>query len=273
MPVTQVNDIEVYYETRGEGSPLMLINGWGGNLNSWSTRMVNLLSDHHRVIMMDNRGTGRSSKPDEPYTMDMMAADTVGLLDVLGVRRAHVIGFSMGGIVAQALALNHPDKVRSLILCGTNPGGIHRLSSSIHVQTELALIASPLPEMTERDRTVKLLYLLYPRRYVEENLEELILDETYSEYPTPDYALMRQSQAIAGFDSYDRLPTIKVPTLVVAGDEDVLVPHKNGDVLAERILGARLVKVPGAGHGLLKQKTEEVVPVILRFLGEVDEML
>ncbi|MFH2109689.1 MAG: alpha/beta hydrolase [Candidatus Bathyarchaeota archaeon] len=273
MPTTQVNDIEVYYETRGHGSPLMLINGWGGNLNSWSTRMVGFLSERHCVIMMDNRGTGRSGKPDAPYTMDLMAADTAGLLDALGVKQAHVMGFSMGGIVAQALALNHPGKVRSLVLCGTNPGGIHRVSSSIHVQTELALIASPLPEMTERDRTVKLLYLLYPRGYVEENLEKLILDETYSDHPTPDYALMRQSQAIAGFDSYDQLPSIKAPALVVTGVDDVLVPPRNSEILAERIPDVRLVKVPGAGHGVLKQKTEEVVPVILRFLGEVDERL
>jgi len=271
MPTTQVNDIEVYYETRGEGSPLMLINGWGGNLNSWSTSMVCLLSEHHRVIMMDNRGTGRSGKPDAPYTMDMMAADTAGLLDALGVKYAHVMGFSMGGIVAQTLALNHPDKVRSLVLCGTNPGGVHRISSSIHVQTELALIASPLPEMTERDRTVKLLYLIYSRGYVEESLEKLILDETYSDHPTPDYALMRQSQAIAGFDSYDRLPNLRTPTLVMTGENDVLVPPGNSATLAERIPGAELVKIPGAGHGFLKQRTDEAVPKILGFLMRVDE--
>jgi len=271
MPTAHVNDVDIYYETRGRGTPLMLINGWGGNLNSWSTRMVDLLSKRHHVIMMDNRGTGRSSKPNEPYTMDMMAADTAGLLNALGVKRAHVMGFSMGGIVAQALALSYPDKVWSLVLCGTNPGGIHRISSSIHVQTELALIASPLPEMTERDRTVKLLYLLYSRGYVEENLEELILDETYSDYPTPDYALMRQSQAIAGFDSYDRLPNLRTPTLVMTGENDVLVPPGNSETLAERIPGAELVKIPGAGHGFLKQRTDEAVPKILGFLKRVDE--
>ncbi|MBN2334787.1 alpha/beta fold hydrolase [Candidatus Bathyarchaeota archaeon] len=270
MPTANVNGIEVYHETHGRGSPLTLINGWGGNLDSWSKQMITALAERHRVITMDNRGTGRSGKPDEPYTMDMLAADVAGLLDALSVEKSHVMGFSMGGIVAQTVALNHPGKVRSLVLCGANPGGLHRVGSSVHVQTELALIASPLPEMTERDRTVKLLYLLYPRWYVEANLEELIQDETYSDHPTPDYALVRQSQAIAGFHSHDRLPTIKAPTLVMTGEEDILVPPGNSEILADRIPGAELVKIPGAGHGFLKQKTAEAMPVILGFLEKVD---
>ena len=99
MPKAEVNDVEVYYETRGEGSPLTLINGWGGSMDSWSPRMLETLATQHLVITMDNRGTGRSGKPDIPYTMDMMAADTAGLLDAIGVEKSHVMGFSMGGMV------------------------------------------------------------------------------------------------------------------------------------------------------------------------------
>ena len=170
MPKAEVDDIEIYYETRGEGSPLTLINGWGGNMDSWSPRMVDTLAEQHLVVTMDNRGTGRSGKPDTPYIMGMMAADTAGLLEAIGIEKSHVMGFSMGGMVAQAVAIDHPEKVSSLVLCGTGPGGLHRVGSNVHVQTELALIANPLPEMTERDRTVKLLYLLYPRDYVDANL-------------------------------------------------------------------------------------------------------
>jgi len=271
MPKAEVNDVEIYYETRGEGSPLTLINGWGGSMDSWSPRMLDKLATQHLVITMDNRGTGRSGKPDTPYTMDMMAADTAGLLDSIGVDKSHVMGFSMGGMVAQAVAIDYPEKVSSLVLCGASAGGAHRVSPDVHVQTELALIAHPLPEMTERDRTVKLLYLLYPRCYVDANLEALILDETYTDHPTPDYALHRQSQAVAGFDSYDRLPHLSMPVLVMTGEDDVLVPPGNGEILVERIPSAELVKIRGAGHGFLKQRTDEAVPIILEFLKRVDE--
>jgi 3-oxoadipate enol-lactonase len=271
MPKAVVDDVEIYYETRGEGSPLTLINGWGGGMDSWSPRMLDKLATQHLVVTMDNRGTGRSGKPDTTYTMDMMAADAASLLDTIGIEKSHVMGFSMGGMVAQAVAIDHPEKVSSLVLCGTGPGGLHRVGSDVHVQTELALIANPLPEMTERDRTVKLLYLLYPRDYVDANLEALILDETYVDHPTPDYALHRQSQAIAGFDSYDLLPSLRMPVLVITGEDDVLVPPSNSETLTERIPGAVLVKIPGAGHGFLKQRTDEAVPKILGFLRRVDE--
>ena len=270
MPLIEANGIELYYEIRGAGSPLILINGWGGNLSSWSSKMVDLLTEKHRVIMMDNRGTGRSSKPDIPYTMDMMVADTIAVLEAVGVDKAHVMGFSMGGIVAQAFGLKYPQKTLSLILCGTQPGEDHRISSDPSVYADLAVIANPLPGMTERNRTIKLLYLLYPTGYVKANLEALIKDETYEEYPTPSYALTRQSEAIAGFDSYDMLPEMSYPVLVMAGTEDKLVLPENSKVLTDLILDATLVMIHGCGHGFLKQETEEAVWHILRFLDRVD---
>jgi len=121
MPVIETNGINIYYETKGSGSPLMLINGWGGNLDSWSSRMVGLLAEKHHVIMMDNRGTGRSDKPDIPYTMDMMAADTRGVLEALGIEKAHIMGFSMGGAITQELVLNFPERVQSIALISTWP--------------------------------------------------------------------------------------------------------------------------------------------------------
>ena len=232
--------------------------------------MVKLLAEKHLVITMDNRGTGRSGKPDYPYTMDMMAADSVAVLDEVGIEKSHVMGFSMGGIITQTFGLNYSDRTISLVLCGTQAGGLHRISSDSKIQMDLALIANPFPEMTERDRTIKLLYLLYSAEYVEANLEALVLDETYSDYPTPDYALNRQSQAIAGFDSYERLPEMSFPVLVMTGTEDVLVPPENSDILAERIPDAMHVRISSCGHGFLKQKTVETVGHILGFLGKVD---
>ncbi len=270
MPVIQANGIFIYYETRGEGFPLMLINGWGGNLDSWSDRMVDRLAEKHKVIMMDNRGTGRSSKPDIPYTMDMMAADVWGLLRALGIEKTHVMGFSMGGAITQTFGINYPEMAKSLVLCGTTPGGENSVSSDPQVQMDLALIANPLPEMTERDRTIKLLYLLYSKEYVEANLEALVEDETYSDHPTPSYSLMNQSHAISTLDTFPYLPDLEMPVLVMTGEDDVLVPPENSERIASKIPESKLVKIPGCGHGFLKQKTDEATKVILEFLENVD---
>lgn len=232
--------------------------------------MVDLLAEKHSVIMMDNRGTGRSDKPDIPYTMGMMAADTKGVLEVLGIEKAHVMGFSMGGAITQTFGVNYPETTLSLILCGASAGRENSVSSDPKVQMDLALIANPLPEMTVRDVTVKLLYLLYSKKYVKAHLEELVKDETYSDYPTPSHALMNQSHAISTMDTYPYLPGLKIPVLVMTGDEDVLVPPENSEKIASQIPGSELVMIPGCGHGFLKQKTDEAVGHILRFLDNVD---
>ncbi|MBT3283276.1 alpha/beta hydrolase [Candidatus Bathyarchaeota archaeon] len=270
MPAINSNGIDIYYEMRGEGSPLILINGWGGNLDSWRGKMIDLLSGKHRVIMMDNRGTGRSDKPDVPYTMDMMAADVKGVLDALGIKKTHVMGFSMGGAITQTFGVNYPETTLSLVVCGASAGRENSVSSDPKVQMDLALIANPSPEMTERDVTVKLLYLLYSKEYVEVHLEELVKEETYSDHPTPSHALMNQSHAISTMDTYHHLPDLKVPVLVMTGDEDVLVPPENSEKIASQIPKSELVMIPGCGHGFLKQNTEEATEHVLRFLEKVD---
>jgi len=270
MPVINANGIDIYYETRGEGSPLMLINGWGGNLDSWSDKMVDLLAGKHRVVMMDNRGTGRSDKPDIPFTMDMMASDAKDVLDALDVEKAHVMGFSMGGAITQTFGVNYPETTLSLVICGASAGRENSVTSDPKVQMDLALIANPSPEMTVRDVTIKLLYLLYSEEYVEAHLEELVKDETYSDYPTPSHALMNQSHAISTMNTYPFLPALKFPVLVMTGDEDVLVPPENSEKIASQISRSELVMIPGCGHGFLKQKTEEAIGHVLRFLEKVD---
>ena len=261
---------KVWYRVAGEGSPILLLNGWGGSSDSWSPEMVGLLAAAHRVVTVDNRGTGRSGKPDEPYTMEAMAGDAVAALDAAGVGRAHVLGFSMGGILAQAVAVYHPARVKSLILCATSTGGRSRVPRDPSVAAELVKIGDPPPGMTERDVTVALLRLLYPRGYVEENLKALVAEETYTDHPTPAYALRRQSEAIAGFDAYDELPSLDVPALVMAGGEDQLTPPENSRILAARLRDAELVVLPGPGHGFLKQDTRLAVRHILAFTSRVD---
>lgn len=123
MPRVKVDDIEIFYEMQGEGAPLVLIMGWTASSESWDPQLVEELSRFYTVIVFDNRGTGRSDKPDLEYSIEMMTDDVAGLLEAINIQKAHVLGFSMGGMIAQELALRYPEKVSSLILCGTSCGG------------------------------------------------------------------------------------------------------------------------------------------------------
>jgi pimeloyl-ACP methyl ester carboxylesterase len=270
MPKIRVNNIEMYYELHGGGSPILLFNGWGGSTESWNPEMIKELAGFHRVITLDNRGTGRSDKPDIEYSIEMMTDDAAGLLDAIKVPKTHVLGFSMGGTVAQMLALNHPEKVLSLILCATTCGGPHSMRNRPQNRENLSTLANPSPAMTKEEAVLPLLRGLYTPNYLHEHLEELIKDETSAKYPTPPFALRRQSQALSKFDSYDRLPKIGVPTLVLVGDADTMVPHENSLILAERIPGAKLRIFKNTSHGFLKQVREEAVAVILDFLAGID---
>ena len=127
MPITNANGIELYYEVHGEGEPLLLIMGLAHNLLSWK-KSLPALAEQFKVIIFDNRGTGRSCKPETPYTIELMADEAKAVLDAAGVEKAHVYGISMGGMIAQRLALNYPERIKSLILGCTSPGGINQVA-------------------------------------------------------------------------------------------------------------------------------------------------
>jgi pimeloyl-ACP methyl ester carboxylesterase len=271
MPWVDSGGVNIWYNFSGKGTPLLLCNGWGGSSDSWSGEMVRLLAKKHMVVLVDNRGTGRSGKPDEPYTMEQMSGDSAKVLAELGVGPAHVLGFSMGGYIAEALAIYQPEKVRSLILCATTPGVVNRISYSNEIAQELAKASDE--KVPKHDQVKALVYLLYPKEYVEPRLEELISEESYDANPTPVYALKCQSAATASFDAYDKLPGLKIPTLILTGGSDRLIPPENSCLLAERIPEAELHILPGLGHGFMKQATADSVDLILKFTSRVDRRL
>jgi pimeloyl-ACP methyl ester carboxylesterase len=269
MPWVDSGGTKIWYNTRGEGTPILLCNGWGGSSDSWSEDFVQLLAERHLVVLVDNRGTGRSGKPDEPYTMEQMSGDSNMVLAELGVGLAHALGFSMGGYIAEALAIYHPEMVRSLILCATSPGAVHRAPITLEAARELTKVSDD--KLPKHDRIKALVYLLYPRDYVEPRLEDLIAEESYDANPTPVYALRNQSAATSTFDAYERLQDLKVPALILTGDSDRLIPPDNSCLLAQRIPGAELHIIPGVGHGFIKQETTETVKLILDFTSRVDK--
>ncbi|OLC17397.1 MAG: hypothetical protein AUH29_02005 [Candidatus Rokubacteria bacterium 13_1_40CM_69_27] len=263
MPKVRVNDIEMYYAEAGAGEPLVLIMGFGGDHLAWGFQMP-AFTQAYRVIAFDNRGAGQTDAPDRPYTTRMMADDTAGLMEALGIDRAHVVGVSMGGMIAQELALNHPRRMRSLQLGCTlaRPDAYLKALNAAwrqirtHLGREAALRAIGL-------------WLFAPATYNERpELVEMILQNALANpHPQSLTGFLRQGEAVAAHDTLDRLHAIRCPTLVSVGEEDILVPSRFSRELAARIPGATLRTLPGAAHGYFWERPEAFNALGLEFLA------
>ena len=264
MPKTRVADINIYYELRGDGEPLVLIMGLGGGSSMW-WKQVDYFSAGFHVITFDSRGVGRSDKPDTPYSMGMLVDDAAGLMKELGIAPAHVYGVSTGGMVAQELALRHPDLVSTLILGATTCGGPHAVMADQETLQRLFSIMTLSADEAVKVSTSVTFSISFIQRQPEKIKEWVIKG---AESPPSRVGFKRQAEAVAGFGTYDRLPQIKVPTLVLAGTADQLIPAENSRILASRIPNAKLVLFDGAGHGYLWEAEEEANGVASDFLRQ-----
>lgn len=263
MPKVKVGDIEMYCIEVGTGEPLVLIMGFGGDHLAWGFQLP-ALAEHHRVIAFDNRGAGQTDQPDLPYTTRLMADDTVGLMDALGVDRAHVAGVSLGGMIAQELALAHPDRVRSLQLHCTAA----RLDA--YVKALLAAwrtVRANLPFETALRALA--LWLFAPATYNEraEFVETLLEQALANPHPQSLTGFMRQADALVAHDTVDRLGAIHCPTLVTVGEEDALLPLRFSQQIAQRIPGAALRTLAGAGHVHFWERADAFNQLCLDFLA------
>lgn len=269
MPKVEVNDIEMYYEVHGDGKPLVSIRGWGSSSQSWSKTYKDRLSQNHKHIIFDNRGTGRTSKPDTKYSIEMMADDTAGLLDVLNLPRAHIVGFSMGGMIAQRFALKYPEKTDALIIACSQPS-THIVPRPPKIAEIMEMMISPPPELSQREYQKTIMPLYSTPEYIKEHGEELLNAQlSMNLIPTLGYARRRQWDAILQFSSMDELHLIQSPTLVIHGVKDAWIPVENGKIMAEKIPGARLVLFEKSGHAFIEER-DEIIDTILGFLEEVD---
>jgi 3-oxoadipate enol-lactonase len=277
MSVAKVETIELYYEEHGSGQPLLLIMGLAADSMAWMFQVPEFCK-HYRTIVFDNRGVGRSSKPPGPYTISQMADDTAGLLDVLGIAQTHVVGVSMGGMIAQELALRHPRLVRGLVLACTYPepdadierqrefsveelGG--RVSAGGDIQIDLQAF-DPMAFFQQ------LLPLAFNQEFIEKELPKIMpLFAGALQYGFSMEAILGQVAAVMSHKATDRLHQIAAPTLVITGDADRLVPPANSEILAKHIPGARLVKVPGGSHGFNFETPEVFNREVLDFLASV----
>jgi pimeloyl-ACP methyl ester carboxylesterase len=277
IPKVKVNDIQTYYEVKGKGFPLVMIQGMNGNLAMWDPRLVEGLSKHFKLVLFDNRGAGRTEISKREYTIRLFADDTAGLMNALGISKAHVLGLSMGGAVAQELAINYPEKVEKLILCSTCSQ--HRGTQEERRMTEAMVqaskeeitkmsLSSPLASDYPRDflRDFPIAFLGLTSEFVKENpdLARSLL-QLFDKYPISAKALMNRYDAMLRFNSQTRLKHIKAPTLVLHGRKDTTVAPKEGSILAKAIPNAKLVYFEKSNH-LLAEEMEEVLKVITEFL-------
>ncbi len=271
MPKAKVNEINIYYKVHGQGEPLVLIQGLGGPRSGWIFQ-TRAFKKYYRVITFDNRGVGKSDKPSSPYTVRTMADDTIGLLDYLGVDKAHVLGVSLGGMIAQEIAINYPDRVNKLILGCTTAG----LGDIERTEEEVRRAIGLREDFTEAD--IEALYLRSMGKIMatitslafNRRLFKVVLvpgAKIYFRFGRVVKGIVGQVGAAVGHSTLDRLHQIKAPTLVIVGTEDKLVPPRSSEVLAERIPNARLVKVEGGSHSFFVEMRGRFNKEVLDFLA------
>jgi 3-oxoadipate enol-lactonase len=262
MPHAERDGVKLYWEMRGDGEPLLLVMGLGVTLEGWN-RLGPPLAERYRTILFDNRGTGRSDTPPGPYSIPDMAADAAAVLDAAGVDRAHVFGISMGGMIAQEFALQHPSRVRSLILGCTSPGA----RDSVPAKPEVVAALGARAKMTREEA----MWAMAPYIYDPSTPRETIVEDFAQRLSAPVSAdgYFAQLAAIRAWGgTLARLPRITAPTLVLHGDHDELVPPENGRIIARAIPNATLVEIANAGHIFTSDRLETSLDAVASFLKE-----
>jgi len=266
MPKARVNGINIHYRVQGKGEPLILIMGFGGESGDWVLQAC-AFKKHYRVITFDNRGVGKSDKPGESYTVKTMADDTVGLMDHLGIDKAHVLGVSMGGMIAQEVAINYPERVRKLILVSTTAGRDEKGGHSPGLLKAMGLKEGFSDEDIKSVDVGKVMTSLNAHAFSSGAIRTVAVP--YCWVRTKLFGtkgVKGQFEAVMTHSTLNRLHTIKAPTLVIAGTEDRIILSSSSDVLANRIPSARLVKIEGGSHTLVAEKRGRFNREVLDFL-------
>lgn len=261
MPRVAVPGAEIFYRLEGEGPPLLLIRGYGSHSGWWDPLFLEPLRQRFRLILYDHRGTGGSTHLRGEYSMRRLADDAASLLLGMGLEGVGVFGLSMGGMVAQELALGYPSLVGGLVLGATHCGGERAVPPRPEAARALAERAAGKGVGREWLQAVFTpAFAAGERETVRRYLERAALD------PVPPEIVEMQKRAVAEFDSWERLPRVAAPTLVLHGEDDAVVPADNARRLAGRIPGARLELLPGVGHDFTVQAPRRSARLLLGFL-------
>jgi len=269
MPKTNVNGIDIYYEIGGQGEPLILIMGHGAGHRGWRFH-VGAFKKYYKVITFDSRSLGKTGGRGEPYTIRTLADDTIALMDHLGLEKAHVLGASLGGMIAQEVAINYPQRVMKLVLVSTTPGGWEVSETHPEVLRVMGVKDDP-NKVDYRSLDVgKWISVLISLSFNKRLYRMLCLPvaKLYMKSVAGSEGLIGQLEAVAGHDTRDRLHLIEAPTLVMTGTEDRLVAPQHSEVIASGIPSAKLVKVEGGSHAFLVEMRRRFRQEALDFLRD-----
>lgn len=261
MPYAESNEIKLYYETHSEGEPVVLICGLGSQLQSWATQ-IPIYSKKFKVIAFDNRGIGRSDKPDYPYAIEQMADDTIGLLDHLEIKKAHFVGKSMGGMIAQWIGIKYPERVNKLVI-GCSSGSRDKVGNEI-----LKLGREITTKVGPKAGWMAALFLGYTREYIEENFESIM--NTFKTVPDGTEGIkgyLNQSVACENHDVSALLEKIKSETLVMYGEKDFITAPRRSKQLSILIPNSTEKEFKDVGHGFWRERQKEVDKLVLDFLS------
>jgi len=264
MGFVNANGVRLHYAQQGHGDDVLLLCGLGDDTSAWDAQ-VPAVAERYRVTVLDNRGVGQSSLPDGAFGIREMAADAAGLAAALELRRVHVAGFSMGGAIAQELALAEPALVRSLTLVDTWCRSDRMLQELVRGAAWSAGVADDAEPWLR-----SFLALVYsPAMHDDGRVDAFVAAALASPHPQSTEAFQRTAHATLDHDTADRLATIAVPTLVICGEQDLLCPPRHSRAIADRIAGARLVEIPEQAHQPFQEDPGGFNDLFLDFLAHV----
>jgi pimeloyl-ACP methyl ester carboxylesterase len=263
----KVDDINIGYKIFGKsGPPLLLIMGFGGTMNNWDPIMIKKLSLNHTVIVFDNRGVGSTELGNKNFSISQFAKDTVGLINALHINKTDVMGFSMGGFIAQEIALNNPEKINKLVIYASNCGGRESTPPTPELSKLVQNTSKSMQEILDGVTA-----LIFPKEWSIQNPQ--VIETVKEGYKIPPVISMDtiQKQGIASSYWYNagvcnQLEKITMPILIVVGTKDILTPKANSLLMTEKIPDAWLVQIKDGGHGVMYQYPDKLTSIVHDFL-------
>ncbi len=260
----KVGDITIAYKKFGKGDPLLLIMGFAGGMNTWDPNMTKMLSQKHTVIIFDNRGIGDTSLGSKNFSISQFAQDTVGLINALHLNKPNIMGFSMGGFIAQEVALANPEKINKLVIYASGCGG-----------NEGTFLNQNLSQITQNSKSPKEFYdklipLIFPQDWIQQHLQivNIAKEKGFPSNMTMQL-LQKQIKAISSWYKTgvcNQLGKINIPTLIIVGTKDVLQPEVNSLIMAQKIPDSWLVRIQGGGHAMMTQYPDNITSIVQAFL-------